>query len=957
MAHPCLKLAPQCLRSLNYKLTMKKAPLLLVSILLVTASWATDSETVSVPCRVVVQDGELGDIWVGVYSATEAIPTDSMVWTAVEAEEFVLDVPARQELEFVALRRDSLPIIKKWSQGDEASPVTFEFERGSVIKGKVLSTDGFPVARARLTVSSSDEPIFPIPDHASFAWESDEDGNYEIAGFAEGEHEIEVLARSDLPSETFLVRIGENEEHTRDLNLADAYFVTGTVSGPLNRPVSGAQVSVIIPGGVSFPRVELRTVGDETGYFRQGPFQPGRNVYVSAWSETGGSSRMHRVRPPRHDFPLTLSDSIRVYGQLRDWETEKPISEYTLYAHRNSFATMEFTRVSIDGELSETVDEKTMLLHLESPGYPPKFWQVNFAHSNDHDLGTVHLKQGRFISGIVLTAVDGTPVEDARIFWTVYEQLLADGLQDVFVRNGRNPDGLLYGLYVLANRWLANTWTTNSGPDGKFSLGPLPHDRVQLMVIATDHEAQTLDIGESENEVEVALGPRVTFARNNNMTGRVVSTTGEPVPAEVISQNTDPRLNTWTDTDADGNFELAAEPGTNEIYARTDDYGDSNTVSVEVREDTVQHVRFVVYTKGRLTVHLSGLQSGETAILTIEGRVPERNKRYTRDLGNGEHLIQGLRSGKYIVVAETSSGRKTSRWVEVPTDGEARAEIEFSGTNRLYGKVQKREALLDWSFRVIAKPKDPTSASGWGEVSNDGSFEVHGLQDGDYKVTLQWFEQDTVPYIVSDEFDGPTRRGPTLNVVVAGDTQVNIPVSIFAVQGTVHAPGGTERAEVSLIQDGQIVGKAKAYALGLFRISNVEPGEYVVVANQKGFFAEKQELLVNGNVRGVKFQLLPKFEGSLVISGRVAPFPTSGDVWVSLARAENAFHLVNSVQTDDQGRFRFKRLAADDYTLSVLRRGFGDETLSLRKSVYDLVLGPKNERGGEVDTANQGESN
>ena len=483
----------------------------------------------------------------------------------------------------------------------------------------------------------------------------------------------------------------------------------------------------------------LLSDSDNDGNFLLGPFRIGQLLNVGAWSNNAGSSRIHEVTPPRQNLPLRLSQSIRVFGHLQDAETKEPVPEYKLYAIRNMFPPSEITRIGIEGELSERVDVNTILLIVESPGHLPKFWQMNLVPGNDHDLGSVLLQRGRFISGRVVDANGGSKVEDALIVWRVYEQLIAGGHGDLFIRNDRNPDAILSGLYVLVAKYMARSLTTDS--EGEFFLGPLPHDRVRLEVFASDYKERTIHVPTSENDIEVSLRSQPAVAVSK-VTGRVETTTGVPIPnifVYVQGRFGSSSFGPQTKTADDGSFEFSTEVGTLQIRARSDLLGKSNTASVKVREDVVEHVRLVMYTQSRLALSLVGLQGVETADLTIEGMVPIRARRYVNDLGNGEHVIQGLRRGSYRISAKTSTGRENSTWVELPKDAEARTKIVFSGAHRLYGTLVNREALASWDFQVLAQPKDRKSASARGEVYSDGSYEVRGLANGKYSVFVLWF--------------------------------------------------------------------------------------------------------------------------------------------------------------------------------------------------------------------------
>lgn len=912
---------------------LKREHLLTLVFLLLLTHRTECSETLPISGRLVVPDGKLGEVWVGVFHTTEEGLVASGDWTLVSSEDFVLDAPKQENLKIVAFRKDYLPAVKDWSDLEQANPVTFKFERGAILRGQVLSSDGLGVPGARLTLESSDFLVEPFPDQVSLSWETDEDGYYVLTGLAPGTHKLALVARDGFPAETFYVKTEGSDNLSRDLALEDAYFATGQVVDFKNLPFSGANVS----GRLG--REELVTTSDDRGQFRLGPFRMGSRLDIKAWSQVGGSSRVHSVRPPRHDLPLALSDTVHVQGQIWDAETRDPVEQYKLYAIRNMFPVVESTRTGSGGKLSEKVDAKTKLLLLESPGYPPKFWQVDFAADRDHDLGRIVLQRGKSLEGRVIDGDDGAPIADATIQWWVHDQLIEGDLREVFIRNEIESEGILGSLYSTATRHLANSITTKSDSDGDFTLGPLPHDNVQLLVLASEYEARTFDVAESENQVDLVLQRRATVEADAKLDGRVESTLGLPVQGFVTIRNSETQMAVRRETQEEGSFELAIEPGSYEIRAETD-YGYTNTVHVNVLEGDEEQVRLVVYTRGSLVLSIEGLQGIETATLTIDGIVPRQPPRHKRELANGTHMIEGLRPGSYRVSAETSTGRRIARSVTISEEeSEAHLEIEFSGTSRLFGTLLKRESFSSRPFRVLVEPLERSATSGWGEVYNDGSYEVHGLDDGEYLVSVQWFDPTATSLEIEMGEVEQTRRGPIRKVEIAGDTRLDLEMGMLDIEGTVGPAPETEGADVRLRRDWHESGNAQVDSAGRFRISHLSAGEYVLSVYHDDFYPARKTLSVEGSISDFTIVLRRKEVGSLVIAGKVEPLPESRDVWVSLARAEDATHVVASIQTDSQGNFRFEGLAPDVYELSVLHDGFKDKQLSLRNSIHNVLLG------------------
>lgn len=108
---------------------------------------------------------------------------------------------------------------------------------------------------------------------------------------------------------------------------------------------------------------------------------------------------------------------------------------------------------------------------------------------------------------------------------------------------------------------------------------------------------------------------------------------------------------------------------------------------------------------------------------------------------DGTYVIHGVPTGMAQVIAQTSSAqtssyRMMSKSIEVGEGAqEVVLDIEFPSSSRLYGRVTRAGQPVLFET-VIATPRDPQLTRGFRETEQDGTYEIEGLSDGDYVVSL-----------------------------------------------------------------------------------------------------------------------------------------------------------------------------------------------------------------------------
>jgi hypothetical protein len=185
----------------------------------------------------------------------------------------------------------------------------------AVIRGRVTTVDGRPLAQADVTISA---PRLQQPRRES----TDADGRYEARGLAADAYTISVSKtgfattefgqrRTSYPGRRVTVGDGEVLEHI-DVVLPHAGTIAGRVSDENGDPVMGATVSLLemrfVNGRRRLVESGNRRSTNDLGRFRLYGVQPGRYVLVAA-AAAAGTYRMPGYAPSYYPGAASASDA------------------------------------------------------------------------------------------------------------------------------------------------------------------------------------------------------------------------------------------------------------------------------------------------------------------------------------------------------------------------------------------------------------------------------------------------------------------------------------------------------------------------------------------------------------------------------------------------------------------------------------------------------------------------
>ena len=712
-------------------------------------------------------------VWLGVFIGSVERESETWSWTSITTRQFSLEIPdTKEDLTLVALCKNSVPTITQVTQELRNSELTIKFERGQVFSGTVLSTDEIPVPDAVLTVERPDGPPIVIPNEAQFEWTTKSDGTFFIGGLVEGRYDVHV-ALTYVPKESFSIQVEDGEDNLQDLVLADAYHVRGRVLDHAGGVVVGATVSAFldpilwkdptgdivlsaemveairIHGSVSgHPSNDPRTTSDSAGTFQMGPFVYGQGLEVSASHKDGGSSKEVKVFSGNHEIALVLSKTVDVFGTVVDAETGTPIEEFTLevLGRTNS----EFPHSESGGKISAQVDSAAWAFVIQAPNFIPFFKTDLELDSLDlFDMGTVELDPGIRVTGHVYDLQSRQPVEGALIeSWGR-------------VLEGGPPPS----RYSFTSQYSRGKTRTISNSEGEFSVGPLPlaesilyveHHSYKSEEIVVDRPSERLDIGLKAVDFQnTKIVARIQTANGEPIKGRVEITHGEGTSFRPYSR--------FPKAGEEGGWDIWVYPGNYKVWAISD-RGRSKTIDIVMSDGETKEIALVVDPFGRLKGIIKGLKSGEDPHVSIFSG--NNLVQATSVVLNGEFELEGVGAGSLTVRVQTSMNRQLEQSFELSKAvGEAFVEIAFEGDSRLFGKVL---SFVGRNSKIRAIGKEKGSVSGWGDVLDDGSFEIRGLSDGEY-----WIEIGDESEIGNGSSNQESQK-KRIEAVVIGDTELTI---------------------------------------------------------------------------------------------------------------------------------------------------------------------------------------
>ncbi len=646
-------------------------------------------------------------------------------------------VPAGERPTVPTVGEDRLS--KKLVAADDSSmeALALQLAPGHALAGTVRSEGGVPLSDVTITIEARAGHGLEVPVFATPHWRTDRSGAFLIEGLGDGSHTLS-FARDGAPALLEDVWIRPDDVPNRiDVVVGTGQFLTGRVVDGDGTPVADATVET--KGGIV-----ARTKTEEDGSFRLGPFQRSARALVRAYSPTLGASLTHEVYAPREGVVLELRQYM-LLGQVVHATTAEPVRSFQLMILRHG--EKPWHRIETEeGFFQVPLEDMTYAVVISADGHPPWFSRLSPSESDKYDLGVIALAPDRSISGRVVDALTGAPIEGAT------------------VRLGtREHDDDAWRMVAL--NWLDGA---DSDEDGRFELRNLPREGTPLSAFADGYQRETVHLPSEFQHLDIALDPHAPGA---TISGSLTRSDGTRVAGTVVLANPNSAYtrhspyNRQGTTDKNGIFRLAElEDGTYDLVAASE-AGVVQSRAVTVADgQSLENVRLFVKDGPRVRLSLAGLRSkAEVAVYD-----QNRRKIYEWPFGNGTHAIQGLPEESTMVV-RTSWGNSSRRLVErirLAEGQETDLTFDFAYDSRLSGVVTAGgRPLGDIYLQVV--PANPSLPLAYTETTRQGRYDVWGLSPGRHVVR--------------------TRAGHSFEVDIARQTSLDIDLPPISLSGVVQS--------------------------------------------------------------------------------------------------------------------------------------------------------------------------
>jgi protocatechuate 3,4-dioxygenase beta subunit len=866
-----------------------------------------------------------------------------------------------------------------YAVSDEEGRLTVRLEPGEPVELNLLAEDGRALTmRFEAAKAAQEKPrVLTLPDRALVAgkvidaesrrpieggvvWNAenplegvvtDRAGGFVLSGPQGSRMRITAGAPGYLGDRGLEYQFGDDGRHGPTLALRPAAVIEGRITDADGTPVAGAEVTIEkkqTPGMMTIefgaPSAQARNLSGSRGEFRLSPIDPEERwaVKVNAEGYAPAEQAVGGLEPygTKSGVAITLSRGQTVSGTVVD-ESSRPLREVAVSLSPDNTRSMGMMHVmeagdarveytgATDGEGRfeiEGVPEGTFALEARRSGFAKGTVKGIELESGGEgtDLGEIPLSPGEQVQGIVRDR-DGLPIEGVEVF--VREGggpqmmlMLGDGPGE-----GPEPDGV-------------------TDPAGWFSVEDLPvGERIDLNFERSgfvDVSSKGIELPRVE-PVEAVMEPA------SNISGIVLDSKAEPIAGAQVNLerrqtiemggNVMMTMMMEGDTsDSEGRFLFEDQPpGKISLSAEASGYQESKLKDIEVpKGEHLEGVELKLPAGAVLTGQVFApdgrpLIGAQVDKVSEEGG-PMRMITGNPTDGNGIYRLEGLAPGLVSVEATHDDFPRAVKDIDLD-EGLNSLDLHLEGGVEVSGRVvgTSGSPVPDAVARLAVKGQF------WGgpqtRTEADGTFEMPGVQDGDYAL---WIEAE-----------GYAPSSGEQTVEVAGQAVQGLEVRLDSgavITGTISGLDPKEFAEVSVEAHGGGFGGFdegnRVDREGNFRIEHVRPGTYEVVAAlvDSGRKATGSTTLDEG---ATEARVDLHFEQGLTLSGKAV----QGDSPVVGATVfVEGLELAHTGwgQTDHAGSFSIDGLEPGSYSVNLREYTSGlayNETVELGTS-KEIVL-------------------
>lgn len=605
---------------------------------------------------------------------------------------------------------------------------------GIRLRGRVVDTDGQPVADAELTIESSHVIGTSSSGHTSTGPRTDEDGTFVIRWGQPGTIQLSAEREGYIPAKTALGRLVEGE-HRDDIELvlSRGLRIAGRVIWPDGTGARGAKLRFdwARSGNWSASSSDyIRTVDPDGNFVKSGLANYEYKVTASAvrpaprsGPETLVEKRAREkerwlvsalVQGGVEDLVLELGTGATLAGTVVD-DTGAPVDSGEVRAKGSGPFMTESTPIEPTGGFALTgLAAGEWELWAGSAEHAPTS-RVRVSVPRDSEPIQLRVQRRVRITGRVVDR-NGVPISEAKV------------VANVSVDGRSGP------------AWSHTTTATSEG--GTFELDPIAPGRIAV-------SASKSGFARGEKHLELAPGidghdVELILLSGGLIEGAISPRPGIPLAHRKVELQGETYEKAWTDEA--GRFAFEHLPsGTYDVLH--EHVRGIDKVRVEVLEGETTRVELGRREPGNVRIHGTVTRGGVGVaglFVSIEME-DDQLMSFTDDAGAYELFVQ---PGEYSVsVSEslTEGGCGQSHRVEAGQATELRLDFVLGQAN-LSGKVLGPQGNpLGGIYLSIQATDTATDSAGGGVISDSkGNFQLRGLLPGTYRLWAEFFEDE--PY-------------------------------------------------------------------------------------------------------------------------------------------------------------------------------------------------------------------